>query len=49
MLFFGRKKPVNRTTPPTRKRHQKPVSGLRSVKRHQRQEEKRIKFAASLL
>lgn len=43
MLFFGRKKPVNRTTPPTRKRHQKPVSGLRSAKRYQRQEEKRIR------
>jgi oxygen-independent coproporphyrinogen-3 oxidase len=43
MLFFGRKKPVNRTTPPQRKRHQKPVTDLRSVKRHQRREEQRIR------
>lgn len=43
MLFFGRKKPVNHTTPIPRKRHQKPVSDLRTVKRHQRQEERRIR------
>lgn len=43
MLFFGRKKPVNQTTPIPRQRHQKPVSGLRSVRRHQRQEERRIR------
>ena len=43
MLFFGRKKPVNRVTPPSRPRHQKPVSGLKNVRRHQRQEERRIR------
>lgn len=43
MLFFGRKKPVNQTTPVPRPRHQKPVSGLRTVRRHQRQEERRIR------
>ena len=42
MLFF-KKKPVNQTTPLPRQRHQKPVSGLRTVKRHQRQEERRIR------
>lgn len=43
MLLFGKKKPVNRTTPLPRARHQKPVLDLRSLRRHQRQEERRIR------
>ena len=43
MLFFGNKKTGNRVTPPPRPRHQKPVASLKTVRRHQKQEEKRIR------